>query len=123
MDIGTAKPDAETLQQAPHALIDIRDPTESYSAAEFRQDALDEMSKITSRGRVPLLAGGTMLYFKALSRGWPAAFRQPGIRRVIEEEARKQGWAAMHGSWPARTRKSRNGFTPMIRSAYPAPWR
>jgi len=98
MNIGTAKPGAETLQQAPHALIDIRDPTDSYSAAEFRQDALIEMSKITREGRVPLLAGGTMLYFKALSQGLarlPSA--NPEIRRVIEEDAQKQGWAALHG--------------------------
>lgn len=97
MDIGTAKPGAETLQQAPHALIDIRDPAESYSAAEFREDALIEMSKITAEGRVPLLAGGTMLYFKALSQGLarlPPA--NPEIRRVIEKNAQKQGWAALH---------------------------
>ena len=59
MDIGTAKPDAETLQRAPHALIDILDPADSYSAADFRQDALVEMSKITTAGRIPLLAGGS----------------------------------------------------------------
>ena len=97
MDIGTAKPDAGTLQQAPHALIDIRDPTESYSAAEFRHDALNEMSRITARGRVPLLVGGTMLYFKALARGLarlPSA--SPGLRRVIEDRASEQGWAALH---------------------------
>lgn len=97
MDIGTAKPGAQTLQQAPHALIDIRDPAESYSAAEFREDALIEMSKITAEGRVPLLAGGTMLYFKALSQGLarlPPA--NPEIRRVIEKNAQKQGWAALH---------------------------
>ena len=63
MDVGTAKPDAATLRRAPHALIDIRDPAETYSAAEFREDALEEMSKIAGRGRVPLLVGGTMLYF------------------------------------------------------------
>jgi tRNA dimethylallyltransferase len=98
MDIGTAKPDTETLRQAPHALIDIRDPTESYSAAEFRQDALDEMSKITAQGRVPLLVGGTMLYFKALAMGLarlPSA--SPEVRREIEENASKRGWAALHG--------------------------
>lgn len=97
MDIGTAKPDAETLLQAPHALIDIRDPTESYSAAEFRQDALEEMSKITAQGRVPLLVGGTMLYFKALARGLarlPSA--SPELRRVIEDRASEQGWAVLH---------------------------
>jgi tRNA dimethylallyltransferase len=97
MDIGTAKPDADTLRQAPHALIDIRDPAEAYSAADFRADALGEMSKITGAGRVPLLAGGTMLYFKALSRGLaslPAA--SPEIRQAIESRARQVGWRAMH---------------------------
>jgi tRNA dimethylallyltransferase len=97
MDIGTAKPDADTLRLAPHALIDIRDPAETYSAAEFREDALLEMEKIRRRGRVPLLTGGTMLYFKVLARGLarlPAA--SPGIRRALEEQARAAGWPAMH---------------------------
>lgn len=103
MDIGTAKPDAETLHTAPHVLIDIRDPREAYSAAEFRQDALEEMSRITSRGRVPLLAGGTMLYFKALSQGLarlPAA--NPTLRLQIEEQARESGWQAMHAALAAK---------------------
>ncbi|MDD5472410.1 MAG: tRNA (adenosine(37)-N6)-dimethylallyltransferase MiaA, partial [Sideroxydans sp.] len=69
MDIGTAKPDAETLACAPHHLIDIIDPTEAYSAAAFRKDALRLMADITARGKVPLLVGGTMLYFKALREG------------------------------------------------------
>jgi len=97
MDIGTAKPDAATLQRAPHALIDIRDPTESYSAAEFRDDALAEMAASSGRGRVPLLVGGTMLYFRALSRGLatlPSA--SPEIRARLEAQAQEQGWQAMH---------------------------
>ena len=97
MDIGTAKPDAETLHEAPHALIDIRDPAESYSAAEFRQDALKAMEEISRRGRIPLLAGGTMLYFRALAQGLarlPSA--SPAVRQVIEEQAGKEGWPAMH---------------------------
>jgi tRNA dimethylallyltransferase len=97
MAVGTAKPDADTLRRAPHALIDVRDPAETYSAAEFREDALLEMSKITNRGRVPLLAGGTMLYFKALSQGLarlPAA--SPGVRQALEAQAREIGWPAMH---------------------------
>ena len=69
MDIGTAKPDKATLAEFPHRLIDIRDPAESYSAAEFRADALAAMADITARGRIPLLVGGTMLYFKALLEG------------------------------------------------------
>ncbi len=103
MDVGTAKPDAGTLRQAPHALINIRDPAETYSVAEFRADALEEMAKITSRGRVPLLTGGTMLYFRALSQGLallPAA--SPAVRQVIEEQAREAGWPAMHAQLASR---------------------
>ena len=69
MDIGTAKPDQQLLARAPHRLIDIRDPAQAYSSAEFRQDALREMEEITARGRIPLLVGGTMLYYKALRDG------------------------------------------------------
>jgi tRNA dimethylallyltransferase len=97
MNIGTAKPDAETLQRAPHALIDIRDPCEGYSAAEFREDALAAMEASTGRGRVPLLTGGTMLYFRALSEGlatMPSA--SPALRETLAREARKVGWAALH---------------------------
>ncbi|MGD8357025.1 MAG: tRNA (adenosine(37)-N6)-dimethylallyltransferase MiaA [Lysobacterales bacterium] len=97
MDIGTAKPDAGMLREAPHALIDIRDPSEPYSAAEFRDDALAEMRKITAAGRVPLLAGGTMLYFRALSRGLaelPPA--DSAVRAAIESEAQRLGWNRMH---------------------------
>lgn len=97
LDIGTAKPDAETLEQAPHALIDIRDPLESYSAADFRTDALAEMAQISQQGRVPLLTGGTMLYFRALTQGLavlPAA--DPDVRAKLEAQARELGWPAMH---------------------------
>jgi tRNA dimethylallyltransferase len=97
MDIGTAKPDADTLARAPHALIDIRDPAESYSAAEFREDALAAMADSVQRGRVPLLAGGTMLYFRALARGLatlPSA--SPEVRARLETEAREHGWQALH---------------------------
>ena len=97
MDIGTAKPDAETLRRAPHRLIDIRDPSESYSAADFRNDALREMESITSAGKVPLLAGGTMLYFRALEFGLselPAA--DPEVRKSLELQAAEIGWPAMH---------------------------
>ena len=69
MDIGTAKPDKATLAEFPHRLVDIRDPAESYSAAEFRSDALAAMAEATARGRIPLLVGGTMLYYKALLEG------------------------------------------------------
>jgi len=97
MNIGTAKPDAETLRQAPHRLIDIRDPAESYSAAEFRNDALREMQDITAAGKVPLLVGGTMLYFRALENGLsklPAA--DAALRETLEQQAAEIGWAAMH---------------------------
>ncbi|MEJ8567631.1 tRNA (adenosine(37)-N6)-dimethylallyltransferase MiaA [Elongatibacter sediminis] len=97
MDIGTAKPDAATLVRAPHRLIDIRDPAESYSAAEFREDALAEMAQIHRSGRVPLLVGGTMLYFRALSGGLaPMPPADAGLRRKFEEDARRLGWAALH---------------------------
>ena len=85
MDIGTAKPDKDTLAEFPHRLIDIRDPAESYSAAEFRADALTAMAEITARGRIPLLVGGTMLYFKALIHGlddMPPA--DPVIRAALD---------------------------------------
>ena len=97
MDIGTAKPDAATLAVAPHHLIDIIEPTAAYSAAQFRNDALKLMEEITSRGKVPLLVGGTMLYFKALQGGLsnlPEA--DVVIRSRLEEEARDRGWPAMH---------------------------
>jgi len=97
MTIGTAKPDAGTLCSAPHRLIDIRDPAETYSAAEFRKDALREMEDICGRGNRPLLVGGTMLYFRALEQGLselPAA--DAGVREQLEIEAQDKGWAAMH---------------------------
>jgi tRNA dimethylallyltransferase len=97
MDIGTAKPDAETLRLAPHRLIDVRDPSETYSAAEFRQDALQEMEEICRKGNTPLLVGGTTLYFRALEQGLsqlPSA--DPELRAQFEAEAHELGWAAMH---------------------------
>ena len=97
MNIGTAKPDAETLAKAPHHLIDMIDPTSAYSAAQFREDALRLMAEITARGRIPLLVGGTMLYFKALEgglSGLPEA--SPAIRAKLDAEAAKIGWPAMH---------------------------
>jgi tRNA dimethylallyltransferase len=97
MDIGTAKPDGATLAVAPHRLIDIRDPGEGYSAAQFRDDALHEMELICARGNTPLLVGGTMLYFRALERGLsdlPGADRE--LRARLEARAAQIGWAAMH---------------------------
>ncbi|NVZ61420.1 tRNA (adenosine(37)-N6)-dimethylallyltransferase MiaA [Pseudomonas gingeri] len=97
MDIGTAKPSKELLAQFPHRLIDILDPAQSYSAAQFRADALTAMAEITARGKIPLLVGGTMLYYKALLDGlaeMPAA--DPQVRAEIEEEAARLGWQALH---------------------------
>ncbi|MFC7408480.1 tRNA (adenosine(37)-N6)-dimethylallyltransferase MiaA [Hydrogenophaga atypica] len=97
MDIGTAKPSAAELAAVPHHLIDIRDPLDAYSAAEFVRDATRLRDDITARGRVPLLVGGTMLYLKALLDGiddMPPA--QPDVRAAIEAEAQAQGWPALH---------------------------
>ena len=97
MSIGSAKPDSETLRRAPHRLIDLIDPIEAYSAARFREDALAHMRDISAAGRVPLLVGGTMLYFRALQQGLsklPAADAQ--LRSEIESEARDLGWPALH---------------------------
>ena len=97
MDIGTAKPDPETLKQYPHHLVDIMDPTDAYSVGTFRQDALTLMADITARGKVPLLVGGTMLYFKALQYGLsdlPSA--DPIIREKLEREAELHGSASLH---------------------------
>ncbi len=97
MDIGTAKPDAATLRIAPHHLIDLIDPTEAYSAAKFREDALRVMAEITARGHAPLLVGGSMLYFKALWQGLselPQA--DAALREEIERDADMRGWPALH---------------------------
>lgn len=97
MDIGTAKPDAATRARLPHHLIDLIDPTESYSAARFCADAIEAMAAIRMRGRLPILAGGTMLYFKALTEGLSALPRADrAIRAAIDAEAARAGWPAMH---------------------------
>ncbi|MEG1080372.1 MAG: tRNA (adenosine(37)-N6)-dimethylallyltransferase MiaA [Pseudomonas sp.] len=97
MDIGTAKPSKEVLAAHPHRLIDILDPAQSYSAADFRRDALEAMADITARGKIPLLVGGTMLYYKALLEGladMPAA--DPQVRAELEEEAARLGLQGLH---------------------------
>jgi len=97
MDIGTAKPDAATLARAPHHLIDIINPTEAYSAAAFRHDALRLMHDITQRGKIPLLVGGTMLYFKALREGLsdlPQA--DPAVRAALDAEIAQHGIEHLH---------------------------
>ncbi len=97
MNIGTAKPDAATLARAPHHLLDIRDPTEAYSAAAFCDDARRLMADIVARGKVPLLAGGTMLYFRALLQGLDDLPRaDPALRHELQDEAAQRGWPALH---------------------------
>ena len=97
LDIGSAKPGAEELAKAPHRLIDVVDPADSYSAARFRQDALREIEDILSAERIPLLVGGTMLYFRALLQGLselPAA--DEATRQKLEKQAKELGWEKMH---------------------------
>ena len=97
MDVGTAKPDAAERARVPHHLLDIVDPTQNYSAGRFREDAMRLVADIHARGRIPLLAGGTMLYFRALTEGLADLPRsQPAVRARIEEEAAHEGWPAMH---------------------------
>jgi tRNA dimethylallyltransferase len=97
MDIGTAKPDAATLARFPHALVDIRDPHESYSAAEFARDARAAIDAAVARGRIPLLVGGTGLYFHALLHGLsPMPETDPALRAAVAAEAAERGWEALH---------------------------
>jgi len=97
MNIGSAKPDKSIQAEIPHHLIDLIDPDKNYSAAQFREDALAAMQKVTARDRIPLLAGGTMLYFKVLRQGLaalPAA--DDVVRQALEQLANERGWPAMH---------------------------
>jgi len=97
MDIGVAKPNQDILEKAPHHLINIMKPNESYSVAQFTQDALQRIDEILLRKRIPLLVGGTMMYFNALEKGinqMPATDDQ--FRKVIEEEARQVGWPKLY---------------------------
>lgn len=97
MDVGTAKPDAALLARAPHRLIDIRDPAEAYSAAEFVADAQREIAAIHAAGRVPLLVGGTMLYFRALEHGLsPLPAAESAVRAQLSARAEQAGWPALH---------------------------
>lgn len=102
MDIGTAKPDAETLRRSPHQLIDIREPEEKYSAGDFVRDARAAIAASFAGGRIPLLVGGTMMYFRALTDGLaelPSG--DDAIRTQIDSEAAKQGWPLMHNQLAA----------------------
>lgn len=102
MDIGTAKPSEAELKQAPHALIDICDPTEAYSAATFCEDAHALCEAILSRGKIPLLVGGTMMYFRAFQQGLSELPKADAhIREALLAEAQQKGWPALHGQLAA----------------------
>lgn len=114
MDIGTAKPDAETLAKAPHRLINIIDPAESYSAADFREDALVHMAEITAAGKVPLLVGGTMMYFKFLLEGaakLPTS--EPAVRERLLAEGTALGWPQLHARLATVDPESAERLNPM----------
>ncbi len=97
MDIGTAKPTAAERARVPHHLIDVADPAETYSAARFREDAIAAMQAIGARGRLPLLVGGTMLYFRALLQGLsPLPPRDPALRARLDAQAAVEGWPSLH---------------------------
>ncbi len=103
MNVGTAKPSSEVLAAVPHHLVDVCDPTESYSAGRFCRDALQLVAEIRARGRVPLLVGGTMLYFRALTRGIaPLPEANAGMRARIDAQACELGWPALHALLAAR---------------------
>jgi tRNA dimethylallyltransferase len=113
MDIGTGKPSAEVLRRHPHHLVDILDPLQSYSAGQFVRDARRAIDDIRDRGKLPLLVGGTMLYFRALRRGlaeMPAA--DPGVRAAIDAEAAQRGWPAMHADLAALDPKAARRIQP-----------
>lgn len=113
LDIGTAKPDAATLARAPHRLIDIRDPAEPYSAAEFCRDARTAIEAVHARGRLPLLVGGTSLYFSALERGLsPLPAADARVRAEIEYEAQQIGWGLLHKRLAAIDPKTAAGIHP-----------
>lgn len=102
MDIGTSKPPATVRERVPHHLIDVCDPSEAYSAGRFRRDALELIGRIRGRGRVPLLVGGTMLYFRALTRGIaPLPEADAAVRGRIDARARDVGWPALHAELAA----------------------
>lgn len=97
LDIGSAKPDAQTLLRHPHRLIDVRDPVQAYSAADFRRDALDAMAQISAAGCIPLLVGGTGLYFRALERGLSALPEaDPELRAALADAGARLGWESLH---------------------------
>ncbi len=102
MDIGTAKPDADTLKKAPHRLIDIVDPSKPYSAGNFCRDALQAINEIHLKGKTPLLVGGTMMYFRALQQGMAVLpTRDDTLRKALSVRAEQEGWGALHQSLAA----------------------
>ncbi len=124
MDIGTAKPNADELKAAPHRLLDIRDPSQAYSAADFRRDALEQMAEITAAGRIPLLVGGTMLYFKALLEGLsPLPSADPEVRSRIEQQAAELGWEALHQQLQEIDPVAAARIHQMIRKDFPGHWK
>ena len=107
MDIGTAKPDAATLKIAPHRLIDIVDPAEPYSAGRFRDDALREIQAIIAKNKIPLLVGGTMLYFRVLQQGIASLPKaDPAIRAALAARAAVEGWPALHAELAIRDKEA-----------------
>ncbi|WP_286245455.1 tRNA (adenosine(37)-N6)-dimethylallyltransferase MiaA [Pseudoalteromonas sp. MM1] len=97
MDIGTAKPDAQELARAPHHLIDLLDPSETYSVADFRRDAIKKIDEFHQQGKVPILVGGTMMYFKSLIDGLsPLPEACPVVRAELEAQAKQFGWPHLH---------------------------
>ena len=124
MDIGTAKPSAAERAAVPHHLIDICDPLEPYSAARFAQDARQLIAAINRRGRLALLVGGTMLYFRALLRGLdPMPAADALIRAEIEAEAARLGWPALHAQLAQVDSVTLRGLRPATRSASSAHWK
>jgi tRNA dimethylallyltransferase len=113
MDVGTSKPAADVRRGVPHHLIDVCDPAERYSAGRFRREALELIHSIRSRGRVPLLAGGTMLYFRALMHGIaPLPQADPEVRARIEARARQAGWPSLHAELAARDPEAASRIRP-----------
>lgn len=124
MDIGTAKPDAAELSAAPHRLLDILDPAEAYSAADFRRDALAAMADIVAAGRIPLLVGGTMLYFKALLEGLsPLPSADPEVRARIEQQSAEQGGMRYISNYRRSIPWLLRVFIQMIRKGFPGHWK
>ncbi len=121
MDIGTAKPEAEIRQRLPHHLIDIIDPAEAWSVWEFVRESHRLIDQIRARDRIPVLAGGSMLYFHAFEQGLNALPEaDPALRQRIERDADALGWKALHDRLWKWIRKPRHGSSPATASAFSA---